>query len=199
MTTIKTLYLNREFIADYESTGDDLKDMELTRSILRDKGLYKEIDRDRAIFNHAHAFATTSSYLYNRDLQSVPRNGVSLVPFIVNSAFAIELYLKTIGQLHKISLRGHDLIELFDGLPAVAHADIEKHFAKCNWQCGIATLADYRKALEQLRGAFVEWRYLYEKQNANIISFGPLIFTMEVLHETCTSLLNSSTRGTGCS
>ncbi len=38
MATTKKRYLNGEFIADYESTGDNLKDVELTRNILRDRG-----------------------------------------------------------------------------------------------------------------------------------------------------------------
>lgn len=191
--TIKKLYLNGEFITDYESTGDDMKDAELTRNILRDRGLHKEVSLERAMFNQAHAFATTSSYLYDRDLMTVPRNGVSVVPFVVNGAFAIELYLKTLGQLHNVILRSrkHDLLELFDGLPTAAHSDLEKHFAKGKWQCGIATLQDYRSALEAHRGAFLEWRYLYEKQSVRTITLQPMIFTMEVLHETCMSLLKS--------
>jgi hypothetical protein len=193
MSATKKLFFNGNFVTNYESTGDDRKDLELTRSILREKGLYQEINRERAMFNHAYAFATTSSYLYSKDLAVVPRNGVSAVPFIVNSAFAIELYLKTLGQLHNAPSRGHDLLDLFDKLPESARAAIEKHFSLGKWQCGITTLEEYRKGLQELRGAFVEWRYLYESQDANEIKFQPMIFTMEVLHETCRTALGIRT------
>ncbi len=193
MSATKELFYNGSFVTEYESTGDDHKDLALTLGILRERGLYQEINRERAMFNHAHAFATTSSYLYSKDLPSVPRNGVSAIPFVVNSAFAIELYLKTLGQLHNAPSRGHDLLDLFDKLPGPARAAIEKHLSLAKWQCGIATLEEYRKSIEELRGAFVDWRYLYESQNVNSIKFQPMIFAMEVLHETCKTALGICT------
>jgi hypothetical protein len=108
-----------------------------------------------------------------------------LAPFVVNSAFAIELYLKTLGQRYNTELRGHDLLDLFDGLPVDAHAALEQHFSKAKWPCGITTLAEYRKVLEEMRTTFVEWRYMYENGRAREVRIPPMIFIMEVLHETC--------------
>ena len=116
----KALYLDGKKIADYESTGDDTRDMELARDLLREKGLYQEITTIQAMYRQARSFATVTSYIYERDLKKIPRNGLSIAPFVVNSAFSIEVYLKTLGEIHGQSVRGHKLIDLYDNLPAAA-------------------------------------------------------------------------------
>ena len=47
----------------------------------------------------ALSFSTTAAHLHRTDLLKAPRNGLSIAPFVVNSAFAIELYLKTLHEL----------------------------------------------------------------------------------------------------
>jgi hypothetical protein len=186
MTDTKKLYLDGKYVGEYEATGDFQRDRELAIALLREKGLYRETTPEQAIFRQAVSFATTASYLYKRDLTTVPRNGVSVAPFVVNATFALELYLKTLGQLYNRALRGHDLLDLFDALPPEAHDSLQQSFAKAQWQCGIADLVGFRKALADLRGAFVEWRYLHESGRASSeIVFAPMIFVMEVLHEAC--------------
>jgi hypothetical protein len=181
----RKIYLNGKFVGEVPITGDDTRDQNLAIQLLKDKGLYQETTLVQSMFRQAVSFATTASYLYKRDLTHVPRNGLSVVPFVVNSAFAIELYLKTLGQLHNTGLRGHDLLKLFDGLPADAQMTLQQNFSKSAWQCDIKTLAEYRGALQEMRNAFVEWRYLYEEERSGAIHFQPMIFLMNVLHETC--------------
>lgn len=119
MANIKRLYQNGRLVGEYSSTGDDLKDIELCRELLRQKGLYRPTTVAQALFRQAVSFATTTSYLYKRDLTQEPRNLASLSPFVVNGALAVELYLKALAQLHDMSLRGHDLLRLFDALPGL--------------------------------------------------------------------------------
>jgi hypothetical protein len=43
----------------------------------------------------------------------------------------------------------------------------------------------FRKEIERLRSAFLEWRYLHERKKASEIRFAEMIFVMEVLDITC--------------
>ena len=126
-----TLYLNGIVVGEVAVTGDREKDIEAMRRFLKDKGLYKEITLVQAMFRQAVSFATTAAYLYECDLLKPPRNGFSMAPFVVNSALSIELYLKTLGQIHNKSLRGHELLTLFDSLPAEACQVVEATIPAC--------------------------------------------------------------------
>ena len=109
----KTVLLNGIVVGEVVSTGDVEKDTESVRQFLKVKGLHKEVSNFQAIFNQAVAFANTSAYLYERDLRRSPRKGVSVVPFVVNATFSIELYLKALAQKHGKALRGHELVQCF--------------------------------------------------------------------------------------
>lgn len=186
MGNTKKLYLDGKLVGEYEGADDPETDRDLAVAMLREKGLYRETTVEQAIFRQAVSFSTTSSYLYQRDLTTVPRNGLSVAPFVVNAAFAIELYMKAVAHLYgEPVVRGHDLLDLFDALPHEAYAAFQQNFSKCNFQCGIAEIAAFRYAIEQLRNAFVQWRYLHETSVAREIHIQPMIFVMEVLHETC--------------
>lgn len=109
---------------------------------------------------------------------------MSAAPFVVNAAFALELYIKALGLLYGAVLHGHDLLKLFDALPSDSRDALQQNFGKVQWQCGIADMVGFRKVVADHRNAFIEWRYLHEGRAGEIV-FGPLIFVMEVLHETC--------------
>ncbi len=112
----KTLYVNGIIVGEVVATGDFQKDLEVFRQFLRDKGLHKEVTKVQAMFRQALSFATTAAHLYERDLLKAPRNGLSVAPFVVNSAFSIELYLKTLHELQGKTARGHSLLDLYDQL-----------------------------------------------------------------------------------
>jgi hypothetical protein len=182
----KTLYLNGIAVGKYESTGDRQQEIEITRTLLKSKGLYRETTQVQAMFRQAISFATTATYLYENDLRQVPRNGHSIAPFIVNSAFSIELYLKTLAQIHETSLRGHRILDdLFDRLPAEAHRAVEAAVPTCAKKWGISEKEDFRAYVGELNNVFVDWRYCYEKNQTTEIRITPMIFVMEVFHEAC--------------
>ena len=185
MTEMKQIYFNGKLVGELPTAESDELEIEATSKFLEDKGLLRVPNATLVAFTQARSFAATSASLFERDLSKLPRNGASVAPFVVNSAFAIELYLKALGRLDGIELRGHDLLELFDALPSQTHAAIEQNFSKARWRCGIATLAEFRQALKEMRRAFEEWRYLYEKERTGTIRFFQMIFAMEMLHATC--------------
>ena len=112
----KTIYLNGIVVGDVDVTGDIQKDIELIREYLKAKGLDRETTMAQAMFRQALSFCTTAAHLYHKDLQESPRNGLSAVPFVVNSAFSMELYLKTLHHLCGSHSRGHALLDLWDTL-----------------------------------------------------------------------------------
>jgi len=83
-----------------------------------------------------------------------------LVPAVVSSAFAVELYFKAIITLENGNARGHDLSALFRHISASSQAKL------------LAALQLHQTAFEQKLGAisavFVEWRYIFEQQSANL-------------------------------
>lgn len=180
-----TLYLNGIAVGEVTVTGDRYRDMEIARQFLKDSGLYKETTLEQAMFRQAISFASTSAYLYERDLLKAPRNGLSVAPFIVNSAFSIELYLKTLAQIHGKSLKGHELLKLFDALPLNAHQSIEVVIPECAAKRKLTRSIVFRDYISELSSAFVEWRYCYEKPSTNEVRIEPTIFVMEVLHGAC--------------
>jgi hypothetical protein len=185
----KKLFANGKFVCEYEDPGDRNREIELCRKLLAEHGIHAQTSEEQALFRQAVSFSTTSAYLYQRDLTSVPVNGMSAVPFVVNAVFALELYIKTLAKLYAVSLRGHDLVELFDGLPGAAKNDLADELttsaAQSRWRCQISDIASLRLALDGMRNAFIEWRYLHEKDPSGGIEFPNLIFVMETFHAIC--------------
>ncbi|MBI3894514.1 MAG: hypothetical protein HY313_01145 [Acidobacteria bacterium] len=188
--TKKTLYVNGVIVGEVEATGDIQKDMELARDFLKSKGLHKEVTMTQAMFRQALSFSTTAAYIHKRDLLKAPTNGLSVVPFVVNSAFSIELYLKTLLNLHGVAARGHSLLNLYDALPEEARGavfDAAKRHAH-EYQVKVSTQEEFRGFVAELDTAFVEWRYCYETGHAGIINIWPTILVMKAAHEACKKL-----------
>ena len=181
----KTVLLNGIVVGEVVSTGDTERDIEAVRQYLKSKGLHKAVSPYQAIYNQAVAFANTSAYLYERDLRRTPRKGFSAVPFVVNAAFGIELYLKALAQKHGIALRGHELVKLYKALPSAALVEIEAVTAPCAANRALGETPNFLAYLENLNSAFVDWRYSYELEKTGSVHIEPTIFVMEVLHEAC--------------
>jgi hypothetical protein len=144
----KTLYLNGKAICNYEAPPDSKAEMELCRRLLKERGLWTLVSAETVIFNQAVAFANTAALVYERDLSTQPiKNGHSAGPFVVNSAFATELYLKTLGLLYGKEMHGHDLAKLFREIPQEGLKAVEKKLAelapKDGWLGNIATKDDF--------------------------------------------------------
>jgi HEPN domain-containing protein len=143
-------------------------------------------------FQPSSRIANAAALVYDRDLVPRPaKNGHSAGPFVVNSAFATELYLKALGLLHGRKMHGHDLEKLFREIPKAALEAVEQKLAELApqdcWSSNIKNTADLRAVLHRHRNTFKNWRYLYERADAEEFNFPEAIFTMQVLHEACAS------------
>lgn len=181
---IKTLYLGDKVICEYESTGSDLQDIERCNEILRKKGLYKETSKINAMFGQANSFATTANEIYENKLKVTPSNGASITPFIVNTVFSIELYMKTIHKINGKDIRGHDLIKLYAILPDNTKNIIRETGKYISPLYKLEKPEDISIYLESFKKAFEEWRYRYEYEKLSI-DIQNLRFTMRVFFESC--------------
>lgn len=173
-----------------ENTQDHKEDAELARQLLKEKGLYKEVSLERAMFNQATAFAATSSMLYHQKLARLPRDGQAITPWVVNTAFSIEVYLKTVGCLFGVNTRGHKLLRIFEQLPDEAKSLILKAVEPAATSWKVKETVDVVQTLSVLNDAFVQWRYHYEVSNLNEIFIMPAIVLAAALHEVCREALN---------
>ena len=181
----KTVLLNGIAVGEVMSTGDLEKDTEAVRQFLKSKDLHKEVSLFQAMFNQAVAFANTSAYLYERDLKHAPRRGFSAAPFVVNATFSIELYIKALAEKYGKSLRGHELLKLYKALPKAAQINIESVIPRCAVNRALDEEPDLPQYLSDLNNTFVEWRYCYEVERTGPVHIEPVIFVMEVFHESC--------------
>ena len=194
--TKKPLYLNGVIVGEVEQTGDPQKDIQMGRDFLESKGLLKEITVPQVMFRQARSFANTASYL-QRGLLQIPANALDFAPFVVNSTFSIELYLKILLTLAGRSNKacGHSLLDLYEKLPSdtkVAMLSAAKQAAK-KYQVRVEQLSDLRNLVSALDKAFVEWRYLYEKSSTPVFQFWEAILVMDAADETCRAFLGANT------
>jgi hypothetical protein len=186
----KTIYLNGIIVGEVPATGDRERDIAVIRQFLKDKGLHREVTKVQAMFRQALSFSTTAAHLHRQDLLKAPRNGLSLAPFVVNSAFAIELYLKTLHEIGGTSIRGHELLDLYDKLSDATRTVVIKHALANATGYGVSlTTADqFRIFITELNNSFVEWRYCYETGNTGAVTIQPTIVVMKATHDACKEL-----------
>lgn len=158
----KTLFFNGKPVCDYEAPADQQAEILLCRDILKQRGLWTPVSKERMIFNQALAFANAGALIYERGLSGTPvKNGNSAVPFIVNSCFATELYLKAIALVSGKVLHGHELDKLFKKIPAGGLQSIDQKLTQLapvnRWRSNIRNTDDLRRLLRRHRDAFVNW------------------------------------------
>ena len=178
----KTLYLNGIAIGELESTGDLDEDADAAQKFLKERGLWKATPQDLRIFNQAVAFSSTAGQLYTSLARPPHPDWKNGAPFVVNAALACELYLKALAAKHGKSLRGHELVALYGALPAAARAQVEAVQAQSAAEWKLPSTTSVASALRQLNKAFVEWRYLHERDRTPAVHFRQTIFAMHALH-----------------
>jgi hypothetical protein len=185
MTETHKLHFGGKFIGEVPNTGDMATDLKAMSELMRSRGI-EPLNRAQAAFGQASAFGMNAAHLFNTGLIGAPPlNPANLVPFVVNAAFAIELYLKTLGSLYDLKMHGHDLLDLLEELPAEAKELLRREIAMAPPSEGIKDLSGFRSEIERLRSVFVDWRYLYERRTAPEVRIVEFIHIVNLLHNTC--------------
>src|SRR5258708_7459020 len=190
---LKKILLNGIEVGEYVATGDMQRDAEAAQQILIAKGLHKPISPLQAMYNQAVAFCSASSDLYGKHFTRSPFNGLAAAPFVVNAAFSIELYLKTLHAVEQHPARIHELLKLYDSLPPRLRAAVDAEATKRAPEYKLDPSVQYRAVLSQLDNAFQRWRYIYESSTLASVDIPETIFVMRVLHEVCTAELHPKT------
>lgn len=184
----KDVYFNGMLAGSHESTGDPEGDCIAAEKVLKEKGLLEDIPLYKGMYGHANASAAVANELYYTKLRSTPVDGDAICPFIVNATFSAEVYLKAIHSAFGNKVKGHDLSFLYKGMPKrgkvhfEAAAEVIRPLYNLNTDSGVAGCID------QLKEAFVSWRYVYEHEKLET-ELQMIRYLMHVSHEsTCRSI-----------
>ncbi len=110
------------------------------------------------IFDAANDFRIASEILESRFGQKV----FPLRSTIVTTAFSAELYLKCLLNIEKNNnSNGHSLKDLYQKLGNNLRMKIE-----ANYKNASSTKKQTKDVLDECKDIFVDWRYIYEKQNS---------------------------------
>jgi hypothetical protein len=189
----KTLYVKGVIVGEVDLVpGDHASEVAQMTDFLKSKGLHREVTKEQAMFRQALSFCKTAADIYERDLMQAPRNGLAAAPFAVNSAFSIELYLKTLHKLVGSEIRGHELLKLYDALPVETRETVLSHAQKHAAGYGVApapSAESFRQSIAELNTAFVDWRYCYETGAVTeFFKIPPTILVMVAVDQACRQL-----------
>ena len=135
------------------------------------------------MLRQAVSFATASRDLFEKYLAGATPDSKAMVPFVVNAALAIEMYLKTLHASAGTRRKEHGLTTLYDLLAQPQKDAIGAAAAKFAAQYPGA--GDFHGHLEQLDEAYQRWLEVYESGWLAPVELQPTVYLMHVLHEVC--------------
>ena len=189
---MKTVLHNGNPVGYVPDTGDPHDVAESAKQLYIKKGLWIDIPIEKSIYDQAVSFANSSNLIYEKDLKKTPRNGQGITPFVVNAAFSAELYLKCLLKTCGKDIHSHTLTALFKALPNKIKDKINKHKKQLEAEYDVEKNALFKEHLKNINNAFINWRYVYEK-NDEYIHIPTTIFVLHVLHQTSVDVLNIET------
>lgn len=161
------VYHEGKLVGEIEKTLDRDKDYRAGIELLKARGLHRKASKIDVMYYQARSFAEVSRTLYDTNLKKQTWDQLDVAPFAVNSCFAMEIYLKVIGELFGgKSCKTHDLLRLFSRLPDEAKSVLENSFSTFQSEKGLSDQISASTCLLAHRKVFETWRYLYEKERA---------------------------------
>ena len=130
-------------------------------------------------FEEARTFLKVSEQLENDEETLFG----GIFPYVVNSALACELFLKTIIMINSTPrqiVREHELTTLFKLLPTEDQTNIKELFSR-------RMKHDFDSLIEEMSSTFVKWRYAYEQETIKINITGILTLA-QVLNDYITEI-----------
>ena len=189
---MKTLFLNGVAVGEYLGSDDLEEDLQAARQALRNKGLYNPPSVAQGMLNQAVAFASASRLAYDEMQKRGPRKPpLTAVPFVVNAAFAVELYFKTILFARDLVApkRLHELVKLHALLPADERAALQESCTKHLPGYDPRSIESFAERLVPLNDAFIRWRYAYEHERVGTLRPSSLILVLMACHDRCVKIV----------
>jgi hypothetical protein len=137
------------------------------------------------IYTTANNFLAASNVI-SQKLSETNDVGTYIAPFVTVTSFAIELYLKCIYMIEtgKPAPNIHDLNQLYRKLGEESKIVIEMVYNMLVQQDPTVNAlkekvpemkTDLDSVLKEISGAFIKWRYSYEKKLTGFPASGPII------------------------
>lgn len=169
-------------------------DPALMRDVLAKHGYMQDKNKSKLTFGQANCFAKTASDIYRNHLNKIviEVEEIYIAPFIVNATFAIELFLKSIHIKYEVNSSVdissiHNLKKLFFALPGKLQKKLQESLGSCLMAMGREyDEVDLSSQFRLLANAFIDWRYMHEKEYLKAGKVGDLIPIMNALY--CSSM-----------
>lgn len=183
----KVLMVNGKVVGQYISTGDTELDLPVAHAKLQELGYgSNELPMWMHMRQQAIYFQETCTLLWRTEVnRPPPRRPFALIPYAVNTAFCIELYLKALALKHGKKLRGHELLELYNELPPEASIDIKTSIPDALKVASIEGELNIPKFITMMNDVFVNWRYAYEHDALTQLRMDVLKFLPILLFYAC--------------
>jgi hypothetical protein len=180
----KRLELNGIVVGDYLGSDEPEEDIQAARQRLKDLGLYNPPTTIQAMRGHAQAFAAAANLFYKQTHERGPGEPpILFTPFVVNAAFSVELYLKTLLRAAKTPTRGHSLVSLHAALASADQDNLQRLCAEHTQAYDPGTTETLAERIAPIDRSFERWRYVYEFERAGMVSPRSLILVMKACHE----------------
>ncbi len=147
-------------------SGDPIENSKRYIQFLKSNDLYVEQSKTKLMFKQAKAFAAVSRDIHQSNFIKPPFNQQAIAPFIVNSAFACEMYLKALQSLSGEVEECHSLNQLFKHLPNKTKDKISKLSDDKAAHFMLDSRTTFKQHLKTISNAFVDWRYIQERDSA---------------------------------
>lgn len=183
----KDLMVDGRIVGQYISTGDTELDVPIARAKLRELGYWSnELPLWMHIRQQAIYFQDTCALLWHTELnRPPPRRPFTLIPYVVNTALCIELYLKALALKYGKKLRGHELLELYNELPFEATADINASIPDALKDAPIDGEPNISEFMTAMNNVFIHWRYAYEHEELGQLRMDILKFLRMLMFYAC--------------
>lgn len=177
-----TIVFNNEPVGYVPAVADLVERAKLGEELLKKLGLWKDKSKARAMFEQAQVFGHVAARIYREDISKLPRDPKGICPFVVNSAFCAEMYLKCLLELSEVlPAPTHTLSVLFKALPNRLKDRINKNCTAIELQYVKQGML-FKEHLKNLNTAFVDWRYIYEKETLQV-NLPQIILVLRVLFD----------------
>ncbi len=147
------------------------------------------------MFEHACSFADCAQSCEVRPWFEEDDYSKLRIPYVVNSAFAIEIFIKSLLVYHGKTfseLREHSLLKLWEELVKVDLCVADEIQNNIMFAFDSKDDPFFCEALSNIAIAFERWRYIYEYPNESIFINFIKIFR-EVLREICCEVFYKTT------
>ncbi|BAJ02399.1 hypothetical protein SVI_2428 [Shewanella violacea DSS12] len=155
-------------IGKIPDSGDPIENVKRYTQFLKDENIFVKLSQTKLMFKQARSFAKIAKDIHSKSLFKPPFDHEASAPFVVNSAFACEMYLKALQSVYGEPEGIHNLSQLFKHLPNKLKDKVNKLTKEKSITFQLNNKTLFKDHLKTISNAFIDWRYIYEKDSATV-------------------------------